>query len=366
MDERRRMVLKVLDGTLSVSAASREFGVSRQVVRVWVARALEQGLEHLSEYSRRPLTSPRGTDVQVVEQILSLAKEYEDWGSRKIWALMGGTEAPVTVRTVDRILGKHGRRILPPRKASEPIQRFAKDLPNELWQADFKHMGPRQNRSTVLSVVDDATRFNVGLIHVPNETFQSTWTVLWNLFGEYGLPEGILTDNGPAFRSNATWRYGLFDLKLMLLDIRPSHGRPRHPQTQGKVERFHRTLEWELGRKFMGLEELDPLLEVFRTRYNWVRHHDAIETVPGAIYKPSIRPRPKSMPEPFFPKDALVKVVTKTGHIHLKGKRYDLGNALANLPIGLIYDEFESPKVAWGNYILGRLHDFQTGKDVLS
>jgi transposase InsO family protein len=361
------MVLKVLDGTLSVSAAGREFGVSRPTVREWVNRAKLEGIETMGERSRRPISVPREADPAVVEQVLSLAKEYEDWGARKIWALMGKQGAPVCERTVDRILGKHGRRILAPKKLGESTIRYEKDYPNEQLQVDFKKIGPRQKRSIVLSIIDDFSRFMLGLEEVPDETLHSCWNVMWNVFGEYGLPSRVLCDNGSCFRNNATWRWSQFDLRLMLLDIKPVHGRPYHPQTQGKVERFHRTLEWEVGRKLGKHDELSSRMEAFRNRYNWVRPHEAIDLeVPGSVYKPSSRQRPSKLPEPFFPKGSVIRKVGVDGCIWHKGKRHNLGRAIISQPIGLLYDEFESPKVVWGNFVLGRLNDFDIGKDVLS
>jgi len=359
MDERRRMVFQVLSGSLSVSAAAREFGVSRQVVRLWVERSKEEGLEFLSERSRRPHCSPGATDPALVERILSLARENEDWGASILWHLLGEDRHRISVRTVDRILGRHGRRILPARKPkSEPV-RFSYERPNQLWQEDFKHIGPRQNRSTVLTILDDCTRFNLALVKVPDETFASVWSVMWDVFGQCGLPDAILTDNGSAFRSLATWRYSTFDLRLMLLDIRPVHGRPHHPQTQGKVERYHRTLEWEVGRKLTKHDDVVPILEAHRNRYNWVRPHDAVGgKIPGSLYIPSQRLRPSVMPEPFFPEGAVIRRVSKTGHLYLNANRYDLGNALAGMPIGLLYEDAQFPKVVWGNFVLGGLQDF--------
>ncbi|MBS1725161.1 MAG: IS481 family transposase [Armatimonadetes bacterium] len=367
MDERRRMVLQVLDGSLSVSSAAREFGVSRPTVRHWVNRAKLGGLESMGEFSRRPRSIPRQADPAVVEQVLSLASEYEDWGARKIWALMGKESAPVCERTVDRILARHGRRILPAKKPQAPAVRFERENPNDLLQVDFKKMGPRQNRFLVLSVIDDCSRFMLGLEQVPDETLHSCWSVMWRVFGEYGLPSSVLCDNGSCFRNNATWRWSSFDLRLMLLDVRPIHGRPYHPQTQGKVERFHRTLEWELGRKLGKHDELAPLMEAFRTRYNWVRPHESVDLeIPGSLYKPSARQRPDKMPEPFFPKGSVIRRVGMDGYLWLKGIRHNLGRALAGLPVGLLYDESQSPNVVWGNFVLGRLSEFQTGKNVLS
>lgn len=363
MDERRRMVLAVLEGGIDVSSAAREFGVSRPTVRLWLKRFQESGIEQMDELSRRPLRSPGSTEPSVQKQVMDLAQAHPCWGARKIWSLMGGNDAPVCERTVDRILGRNSRRILGPRQPLPETQRFARESSNELWQADFKHFGTRKEKRIVLSVLDDASRYLVGFSPVPNETLSSVWEVLWDCFGTCGLPLQILTDNGPAFKSNATWRWSTFDLMLMLLDIQPVHGRPYHPQTQGKVERFHRTagleMDWSLG-PLLGARE-------FQTSYNWVRPHEALGLrVPGSIYQPSERKRPRSMPEPFFPKAARVLQVTKTGFLYLKGRRYDLGNALADKPIGLLDDDTDSPQIVWGRFQLARLKEFETGKDVLS
>ena len=227
----------------------------------------------MSERSRRPLRSPGRTPEEVQRLVLGAAAEYPAWGPKTLHALLWPPgEAPVCERTVARILARAGRRCLPERLVDPAPHRFEREAPNELWQADFKRIGPRKERREALSVLDDATRFCIALAGVEDQTLGTVWETLWEAFGQFGLPEQILTDNGPAFRSNATWRWSSFDLRLMLLGIRPLHGRPYHPQTQGKVERFHGTLEREV--RFEGSSEEE--LSRFRDRYNWVRPHHAL------------------------------------------------------------------------------------------
>jgi transposase InsO family protein len=262
----------------------------------------------------------------------------------------------VCERTVARLLARAGRRVMPyPAPAVAPM-RFERELPNELWQTDFKRVGHTATRSESLSLLDDASRFCLALAPLPDQKLASAWSALWEAFGEYGLPEQILSDNGPAFRNNATWRWSLSDLRLMLLGIRSAHGRPYHPQTQGKIERFHGTLEREL-RLGRGCD-VAAELEAFRVRYNWVRPHQALGMrTPGSVYAPSARIRPARMPEPFFPEGATVRKVHDTGLLQYRGGRYKVGRALEGLPIGIL--EGETPALVWGDFVLAPLQDLK-------
>src|SRR5262249_22724402 len=143
---------------------------------------------------------------------------------------------------------------------------------------------------------------------------------LWNAMGEFGLPQAILSDNGSAFRSNGTWRVSKFDLWLMLLGVDSLHGRPYHPQTQGKVERFHRTLERELR------DSSRDGLTYFQNRYNWVSPHEALALEPpGSAYRSSSRPRPSRVPELFYPDGCVFRKASDAGFFSYQGKRYKAG-----------------------------------------
>lgn len=234
MDSRRRLVSRVLESGFSVSAASKEAGVSRQTAHVWLARANESGgILGMSELSRRPKNSPCSSSPEIVSQVLEIARQYPFWGAEKLYALLWPEgNAPICQRTVSRILSRSGRRVQPMPEPASEFTRFEREESNELWQLDFKKVGPRKNGKETVSTLDDAKRYCLALEVVPDQTLSSLWSVLWDVFGEYGLPKATLSDNGPAFRNNATWRWSSFDLRLMLLGIKPLHGRPYHPQTQ--------------------------------------------------------------------------------------------------------------------------------------
>lgn len=362
MDSRKRLVSQVVDGGLSVSAAAREAKVSRQTAHLWLDRAREEGLGQMSERSRRPKRSPRLSEAAVVEQVLGIASEHPYWGPSKLHALLWPQgQAAVCERTVARILARAGRRVRPERAApSEPV-RFERSAPNELWQADFKRAGHRRARKDVFSLIDDAARFCLALKVVPDQTLGAAWGVLWSAFGEFGMPEALLSDNGPAFHCNATWRWSLFDLRLMLLGIRPVHGRPYHPQTQGKVERLHGTIEQEV--RFTPTSDVAAELYGFRERYNWVRPHDSLcKRTPGSVYAPSTRTRPKRMPEPYFPEGAIIRTCHQAGKFSLKGQLYKLGIAFTDLPVGLLLRADDDFDIVWGEFNLGPLSDLKVSR----
>jgi transposase InsO family protein len=359
MDERRRLVSLVLENGWSVAAAAREIKVSRQAAYLWLKRAKESGIAGIQELSRTPKSFPSAASEEIVKQVLALGEIHPYWGSRKLHALLWpGGEAPVCERTVARILARAGRRGQPPHKAKAAPIRFERENANDLWQTDLKKVGHRRHRSDALSVLDDATRFSVALEEVPDQTLESIKLVLWEAFGEYGLPLQMLSDNGSAFRNNATWRWSKFDLWLMLLGIKSIHGKPYHPQTQGKVERFHGTIEKEVRfEKGCNVQaELDP----FRVRYNWVRPHESLERrTPGSVYKPSTRKRPDTMPEPFFPGGSVLRRAGDGGIISYKGEKYKLGRAFEGLPVGIKEADPGILKLYWGEFALAPLEDLR-------
>lgn len=357
MDSRRRLVSLVLEDGYSVAAAAREAGVSRQTAHLWLGRAKSDGLLSMSELSRRPKQSPRSTPAAVVAQVLAASDKYPFWGASILHPyLWPDGKAPICERTVGRILSRASRRIMPPRKDKADPIRFERAEANELWQIDFKKVGHRIARKESLSIVDDSTRFCLNLKVTPDQTLSSVWDVLWTTFGEFGLPGSVLSDNGPAFRNNGTWRWSSFDLHLMLLGIKPTHGRPYHPQTQGKVERLHGTIEREVT--FEKQTDVQQALNGFRDRYNWIRPHKANKKrTPGSIYKPSATERPSRMPEPFFPEGAELRMCSDYGVFSYKGKTYKAGRAFEGLPIGILKNEKNVLSLVWADFKLGPITD---------
>jgi hypothetical protein len=210
--------------------------------------------------------------------------------------------------------------------------------------------------------VDDCTRFCIGLVPILNQSFAPLWDALWELFGVYGLPEQILCDNGPAFRAGAGKLPSALEGRLLRLGVRTCHGRPYHPQTQGKVERFHLTLDTELG---TGLrqptaQQAKSVYEDYRKLYNWVRPHEALGQVsPGSLYKASPRKRPERLPEHELPERAIARRLDSWGNFSFKGVRYKLGRGLATERIELRQVESGEFAALYFGVVLGLLADLR-------
>ena len=297
MDVRRIAAHKVLVEGWSVSEAAREFGLSRPTVRTWVGRAQDTGFAGLSERSRRPHRLSRATGAELVDKVLEAKARRPTWGAKKIVASLWPEDPPVCVRTVDRILKREG--LVKPRGALGETHRFEREKCNELWQMDFKGLGSPRLGYSPLSVLDDHSRYCLAFEPVGAHSVSEVWPVLWSLFGRCGLPDAVLTDNEPLFHTSHGYGPSPIEARLWLLGVRTAHCRVAHPQTQGKVERFHRTVQCELGTSLRqaSMALARPLYRSFVEQYNWERPHEALELrVPGAVYFASGRSRPSQMP----------------------------------------------------------------------
>jgi transposase InsO family protein len=357
MHQRKQLAYRVLEAKVSLSEAAREAGVSRPTAYRWVQRARVVGIDGLAEQSRAPHGRPRATADEVVAQVLHYKEQHPVWGAKKIVAGLwpgsvpdkpgpAGPAAPLAVRTVDRILARAGRVT---RRAAAPPgeqgwQRFERAQCNELWQMDFKGMGRRGPGYWPLTIVDDHSRYCLSFTPVAEQSGERVLEVLWRVFGEVGLPEVILTDNGSCF--SGTWGDGIswLESQLWLLGIATHQGRPYHPQTQGKVERFHATVQLELsvvgGLRQATAELAQPLYEQVVHRYNWERPHEALQMrVPGDVYACSPRRRPARIPEHEMPAAALKRKVHPNGDINYGGRVYRISKGLAGQWVELREEE---------------------------
>jgi transposase InsO family protein len=220
-------------------------------------------------------------------------------------------------------------------------QRFERAQPNELWQMDFKghiatQAGPRCHPLTVL---DDHSRFNVLLVACANETGATVRAALLAAFGHYGLPEAILCDNGPPWGcAEPVCPYTTLTVWLLRLGVRVKHGRPYHPQTQGKEERFHRTLQQDLldQHTWSDLAHCAREFPGFRHRYNCTRPHDSLDgATPVSRYQPSPRSLPLTLPPIDYPASDKVKKVRTEGSVIFGAQTWYVGRAFAGLSVGL-------------------------------
>jgi transposase InsO family protein len=330
---RREFVTQASVEGANIRELCRRYGVSPSTAYKWIDRFRAGGSGALTDRSRRPDSSPVRTAEAVEAEVLRLRDKHPAWGGRKLRARLKalGRAAVPAASTITSILRRHGRLSLDAPVAAASV-RFEHDAPNRLWQMDFKgHFATGAGRCHPLTVLDDHSRFALGLVACDDEQDATVRGHLTTLFRRYGLPERMLCDNGPPWgTAGSGQRYSGFAVWLLRLGISVSHGRAFHPQTQGKDERFHRTLKAEVlqGRTFADLFICQKRFDPWREIYNHERPHEALDmAVPASRYRPSNRPFPEVLPTwEYGPTDSVRKVACD-GTISFKGRPIDLGKA---------------------------------------
>lgn len=333
VDERLEFVaLAGVEGS-NLSALCARFGISRETGYKWLGR-WRTGDEALEDRSRRPLRSPGRTSSELEARVLAVRDAHPAWGARKIVAVLEreGIAVPAP-STVHAVLQRHGR-IVPAPGGAAPSRRFEMAAPNELWQMDFKghiRLGCGR-RCDPLTVVDDHSRYNLCLKACGDQTRDTVRRHLGETFERYGLPQAIFVDNGspwgPSSREQRWTRLGVW---LTRLGIKVLHSRPRHPQSRGKNERFHRTLLSEAiqGKALHDLDDAQRAFDCWRTVYNLQRPHQALGfEVPAQRYRPSPRPMPHRLPDMHYePWEIIRKVPDTKPYVSFKGRLWNVPGA---------------------------------------
>jgi transposase InsO family protein len=342
MSERQELIaLASVEGN-RISDLCARFGISRFTAYKWLARYDQEGPAGLAERPRRPRHSPRRTPPEVEAVVLQLRDEHPVWGGRKLRArlLHLGHQAVPSPSTITAILHRHGR--IDPNESLKhhPWHRFEHPEPNALWQMDFKgHIPLANGRCHPLTVLDDHSRFALGLEACSNELSLTVHERLTAIFRRYGLPWRMVMDNGSPWSGGERVRpHSTLTVWLMRLGIRVSHGRPYHPQTQGKDERFHRTLKAELlqGNTFSDLLTCQRAFDRWRTVYNVERPHEALDLAPPVSrYRLSPRGFPEALPPIAYDDGELVRKVQEEGFITFRGKHFRISKAFRGYPVAL-------------------------------
>ena len=266
---------------------ARDYGVSRRWVHELVRRFDAEGETGLEPRSRRPRASPHRTSGTLEDEIVELRKELSDLGvdagAHTIAAHLArhrGVATVPSVATIWRILSRRG--FVTPQPQKRPRSsfiRFEAAMPNERWQADITHWRLADGTEIeILNVIDDHSRFLVA--SDARRVFKAADVVasFQAAAASCGFPSSLLTDNGAVFTAAPRGGRCAIELETAALGIRSVHSSPYHPQTCGKVERFHQTLKRFLTRQepAHSIAELQGQLDRFRAYYNSVRPHRAI------------------------------------------------------------------------------------------
>jgi transposase InsO family protein len=302
MSRARVAVLQVVSDQMSVTAAAAEYGFSRRHLHRLLARCRAGGLDAVEPRSRRPKGSSRATPPEVRQRVLELRRALTadglDAGPETIrWHLEREQLRVLSTSTIRRILHDAGLIVPEPRKRPRSSYiRFQAAQPNEMWQSDFIHWRLADETDVeILNWLDDHSRLLLSCSAHEPVTGDVVVSVFLALVEEYGPPASTLTDNGSVYTSRFTGGRNAFEYLLPILGVRQKNGSPGHPQTQGKTERFHQTLQrWLRARApAASIAQLQRQLDEFRQHYNEQRPHRALNRrTPGEVY----RATPKALP----------------------------------------------------------------------
>jgi transposase InsO family protein len=342
MSERREFISFARQPDANLSALCRQYGISRKTAYKWLGRARAAGRDSLSDQSRRPQRSPRRTAPALEARLCALRVQNPAWGGRKLYHFLRrqGVAPLPAPSTITGILERNGL-LHPDRRPKRDWQRFEAEQPNALWQMDFKDpIALATTTAHALTILDDHSRFNICLALCPDQRRETVQAQLVRAFERYGLPECLLMDNGPPWGSGYSRQpFTRLGAWLIRHGVAVSHGRPYHPQTQGKDERFHLTLKLELlaGRPvWHDAAELQSACERWRDVYNLQRPHEALGQEPPLT---RYRPSPRLFASPplaiEYAPDDVVRRVQDGGVISFRGHNYRVGRAFVGEPVAL-------------------------------
>ena len=342
MSQRTAFIEQAKAADTNISALCRSYGISRKTAYKWLKREREAGAAGLFKQSRRPDHCPTQTSAEMERQVLAMREDHPAWGGRKIRRVLqnrGYTGVPAA-STITAILRRNEK--IDPEEAAKhkPFQHFEREQPNELWQMDFKGFFALQAGGYChpLTVIDDHSRFLVGLKACPNETYPTVQSQLTAIFEQYGLPERILMDNGSPWGDDRDSPYTILTTWLFRLGVAITHGRPYHPQTQGKDERLNRTLLDEVISRYemVSLVDCQARFDEWRDIYNYLRPHDALQLdMPGSHYQPSPRPFPSVLPPVTYEPDDILRKVDVCGKITFHNHCFRVGKAFRHQPVAV-------------------------------
>ena len=357
MSRARLVITAVVVENRTVAEVAATYGVHRAWVYRLLARYKAEGDAAYEPRSRRPKTSPNATSPAVVDLVVRLRKELTELGTDAgphtiCWHLEQHHQIGVSTATVSRILTRAGQVTPDPSKRPKAsYRRFQAELPNETWQTDFTHWRLTGRREVeILNILDDHSRYLLACVAYVRVTGVAVVDTFNKTIAAHGIPASVLSDNGMVFTTRfAGGRGGRNGLETLLAahGIKQKNSSPNHPQTCGKVERFHQTLkQWLTAQPRAGsTPALQTQLDTFRDYYNDQRPHRANDRrVPAAAYAA----RPKATPTGTIAAahDRVRKdVIDTTGKVTLRyqGRLYKIGigRTHARTPVLLLVHDLE-------------------------
>ena len=341
---RMRFVADYRSGILEMNALCEAYDISRVTGYKWIERFEAEGIDGLKDRSRAPHNHPNATPVWARERIIAERLKRPTWGARKLKGFLEHREDIVlpVESTIGEMLRKEGltvaqkkRRHVPP--YTNPFEEA--DRPNRVWCVDFKgDFHTKDGRHCYPLTMQDAySRFLLDCRGLHRTSFAESRPVFEQAFRTYGIPDFIKSDNGSPFASIAVGGLTHLSAWWIKLGIRPERIAPAHPEQNGRLERFHRTLKAEtIKPPKANFPEQQQAFDTFREEYNEIRPHEALGMrTPSDLYLPSDRPFDPNANHIVYPGCYNARLVKHSGEICLSAKRWYVSEAVAREHVGL-------------------------------
>jgi len=365
---REEFVDQAMSGRHPVAALCNAYGISEKTGHKWINRFKEEGRSGLSDRSRAPHDSPQKISLEVRREILALREKHPTWGPKKLRVVLRRRLPEKhwpAASSIGELLRREG--CVNPRRrhisTGLPLDTnlTLASAPNDVWSTDFKGQFRLSNGDLCypLTIQDTFSRFVIGITALSSTASLPVEIAFARLFEKYGLPTVIRSDNGVPFASpSAIARLSKLSVWWIRLGIRPERIEPGEPQQNGTHERMHKTLKADATRPpSASLSEQQTRFDRFRREYNDERPHESLnQETPASCYSPSDRGFPSRLPELIYPAHCEVRVVTQSGAINFRSRRFQLSTALTNQEVSLEETEDDLWEVGFGPLSLGTLH----------
>jgi putative transposase len=364
---RRELIRELREEGRSISELSRRYGLSRKTIHSWKRRYEQEGFRGLEEKSRRPHHSPREAISQEWEEaVFEFKRRRRSWGAKKIVAELKRRhpdKAVVSERTVGRLLRAaaltHDRRRRS--RKNGPLvpwpNRPVASASNLVWAIDFKGDFLLQDGTRVypLTMEDLYSRFLLAVCALKSTNFSAAKACCRRVFGRYGLPQGIVVDNGNPFAGEGLLGLSRLSSWWMRLGIKVHFIDKRKPYQNGHLERLHGTLKIEATQPAsVNLPAQQRRFDRWREYYNERRPHEAIaQRYPSELYRPGPKPASLDPASLHYPSPTIGRYVKAGGEFQFEGKRYFLSEALSGSNIGLKPIEAGKFELFWGQLLVG-------------
>jgi transposase InsO family protein len=360
---RREVLLEAQRTGEPVSSICQRFGISRQTYYRYRRRYLAEGLDGLETRSRRPNHSPGRMDPQIELEICRMRKSHPRWGARRIHAeLTRAGFQPPAVSSIHQALKRNHLVAAQPPRRPKAFKRFQREISNDLWQIDATQVRlVDRKKAWVMDMIDDHSRYLLSAQASSAPTGDAAWDCFEDAASRYGLPRQVLSDNGLCFTGRLHKIEVEFERSLRDLGVDLINSGPYHPQTLGKLERFHKTLKLWLADEgpVEDLVHLQELLDGFRHHYNTERPHQGIDNMTPVERFRHVAPTVEGPistgtdadGEPTYPPRSIVRKVSSIGNIGYKNSAINVGNRFAGGRVRVI-DAGELTHIYWGEELI--------------